>query len=172
MLTPPLILAFTFVIGSGVAFFAPVWEASVNELAPARDVPAAISLNSISFNVARSFGPAVGGLAISLAGVMAAFALNALFFLPMILVFLLWRRTEEESRFPPEQLYRAVIFGMRYVGNSPALRVVLVRALVMGVLGSILSSLMPLIARDQLGGDARFTACCRALMESEPFSAR
>ena len=62
MLTAPLILFFTFMIGTGIALFGPSWQASVSEQVPAHSIPAAISLNSISYNIARSFGPAIGGV--------------------------------------------------------------------------------------------------------------
>ena len=52
---------FCFVIGSGMALFGPAWQASVNEQVPPETLPPAIALNSISFNIARSFGPAIGG---------------------------------------------------------------------------------------------------------------
>ncbi|MBK5265258.1 MAG: MFS transporter, partial [Alphaproteobacteria bacterium] len=51
-LTPLLILVFSFVIGSGIALFGPAWQASVSEQVPTTHFPAAIALNSISYNVA------------------------------------------------------------------------------------------------------------------------
>ena len=155
LLRPVLILIFTFFIGTGVALFGPSWQASVSEQVPPTSVPAAISLNSISYNIARSFGPAIGGLIVAAAGTAAAFFVNALFFLPMLTALFLWKRVHEPSRLPPEQLNRAVVSGVRYVIHSPKIRVVIIRTIITGTLGCAFQSLMPLVARDLLHGDAR-----------------
>lgn len=155
MLTAPLILFFTFMIGTGIALFGPSWQASVSEQVPAHSVPAAISLNSISYNIARSFGPAIGGVIVAIAGASAAFLVNALFFLPMLMVLFLWQRTVEPARLPPERLNRAVISGVRYVIHSPNIRVIILRTILTGTIGCAFQALMPLVARDLLQGDAR-----------------
>lgn len=155
MLTAPLILFFTFMIGIGVALFGPSWQASVSEQVPAHSVPAAISLNSISYNIARSFGPAIGGIIVAMAGPSAAFLVNALFFLPMLMVLFLWQRKEEPARLPPERLNRAVISGVRYVIHSPNIRIIILRTILTATTGCAFQALLPLVARDLLQGDAR-----------------
>lgn len=155
LLTPNLILAFTFLIGSGMALFGPSWQASVSEQVPTETLPAAVALNGISYNMARSFGPALGGVIVATAGAVAAFICNAFLYVPLIVVLLLWRRKVEPSRLPPERLSRAIISGVRYVVHSPALRVVLWRTLATGIGGTSLLGLMALIARDLLGGGAQ-----------------
>src|SRR3546814_1285880 len=80
VLTPWLILAFTFTIGCSVALFGPAWQASVAEQVPPAHLGEAVALNSISYNVARSFGPAIGGFIVAAAGATAAFLVNAIFF--------------------------------------------------------------------------------------------
>lgn len=155
LLRPVLILVFTFFIGTGIALFGPSWQASVSEQVPPTSVPAAISLNSISYNIARSFGPAIGGMIVAVAGAAAGFLANAVFFLPMLIVLFLWKRVHEPSRLPPERLNRAVVSGVRYVIHSPKIRVVIVRTIITGTLGCAFQALMPLVARDLLHGDAR-----------------
>lgn len=154
-LTPYLMLALCFVIGTGMALFGPSWQASVSEQVPPESLSSAVALNGISFNIARSFGPAVGGVIVAAGGAMAAFVCNAVLYLPLIVVMLLWRRELEPGRLPPERLNRAIISGVRYVTNSPAIRVVLVRTLITGICGSSILALMALIARDLLGGGAQ-----------------
>src|SRR5579863_7416077 len=125
LITPVLLLLFCFIIGSGMALFGPAWQASVSEQVPADALPAAIALNGISYNIARSFGPAIGGVIVAAAGSIAAFAANAILYLPLIVVLLLWSRVREVSRLPPERMARAVIFGVRYILHSPSIRIVL-----------------------------------------------
>lgn len=155
LLTPGLLLAFTFLIGSGIALFGPSWQASVSDQVPSHSVPAAISLNSISYNIARSFGPAIGGLIVAAAGAAAAFLVNTLFFVPMLVVLFLWQRLHEPSRLPPERISRAVVSGARYVIHSPRIRVVILRTILTGTIGCAFQALMPLVARELLQGDAR-----------------
>lgn len=154
LITPHLLLSFCFIIGAGMALFGPSWAASVSEQVPTDMLASAVALNSISFNIARSFGPALGGIIVAAAGAAAAFLVNALCYIPLFVVFYRWRRTPTPSRLPPERMQRAIVTGARYVLNHPQIRVVLVRCMLTGVLGSALSALMPLVARDILGGGA------------------
>ncbi|RXH24780.1 MFS transporter [Bradyrhizobium zhanjiangense] len=153
--TPNLLLVFCFVAGSGAALMNPAWLSSVSERVPADTVPAAVTLNGIGFNIARSCGPAIGGLVVGAAGAVAAFALNALLYLPLMMALFLWKRVEEPSRLPREQLSRAIVSGVRYITNSPSIKVVLIRAVVTGAVGSSIFALLPLVARDLLSGGAQ-----------------
>jgi len=93
-------------IGAGVALYSPAWQASMDEQVGAEHVPAAIALGTISYNVARSFGPALGGVIVLAAGARAAFAVNALCYFPLLLAFLLWQRPKLPARLPPERRAR------------------------------------------------------------------
>jgi MFS family permease len=155
LITPPILLAFCFIVGSGMALFGPAWQSSVSEQVPAETLPSAVALNGISYNIARSFGPAIGGIVVATAGAVAAFAANAVLYIPLLVVLFLWRRTSEPSRLPREQLSRAIVSGVRYIANSPSIRIVLARTLVTGAIGGSVSALMPLVARDLLHGGAQ-----------------
>jgi MFS family permease len=106
---PQILLVLCFVVGSGMALFGPAWQSSVSEQVPAETLPAAVALNGISYNIARSFGPAIGGVVVAAAGAVAAFAANALLYLPLLVVLFLWRRISEPSRLPRERLNRAIV---------------------------------------------------------------
>ncbi|MET0222194.1 MAG: MFS transporter, partial [Tardiphaga sp.] len=108
-ITPNILLAFCFIIGSGMALFGPAWQSSVGEQVPEDVLPAAVALNGISYNIARSFGPAIGGVVVAAAGAVAAFGANALLYVPLFVVLLLWRRQIEVSRLPRERLNRAIV---------------------------------------------------------------
>ncbi len=155
LITPNSLLLFCFMIGSGMALFGPAWQASVSEQVPAETLPSAVALNGISYNIARSFGPALGGIIVAAAGAVAAFICNVLLYIPLIVVLYLWQRTLEPSRLPPERLRRAVVSGVRYIVHSPAIRIVLYRTLVTGIAGGSVLALLPLVARDILHGGAQ-----------------
>jgi predicted MFS family arabinose efflux permease len=155
LVTPETLLALCFVVGSGMALFGPAWQASVTEQVPPETLPSAVALNGISYNIARSFGPAIGGIVVAAAGAVAAFAANAVLYLPLLIVLFLWRRTSQPSRLPRERLNRAIVSGVRYIANSPAIKIVLTRTLVTGLIGGSVSALMPLVARDLLHGGAQ-----------------
>lgn len=154
LLSPPLILLFCFLIGTGSALFGPAWQASVAEQVPAETLPQAVALSSISYNIARSFGPAIGGLVVAAAGAVAAFLANAVFYVPMLIVMFLWRRVVRPGRLPPEGTKRAIVSGSRYIMHSPPLRTVLLRVLALGVSGGSIFALMPLVASSLLQGGA------------------
>ncbi|MGY8681554.1 MFS transporter [Bradyrhizobium sp. UFLA05-153] len=153
--TPNLLLTLCFVVGSGMALMGPAWQSSVSEQVPSEALPAAVALNGISYNIARSFGPAIGGIVVATAGAVAAFAINALLYLPLILALFLWKRMAEPSRLPRERLSRAIISGVRYIINSPSIKIVLARAMSTGLIGGSVSALLPLVVRELLHGGAQ-----------------
>ena len=85
-------------------------------------------------------------------GTEAAFLLNGVAALALVAVLLFWRRQLPKDDLPRERLGSAVATGLRYVGETPALRAVLIRAAVFGIAASAALALLPLIARDRLGG--------------------
>ncbi len=152
--TPWLLLAFCSLIGAGVALYSPAWQASIGEQVSSDKLPAAVALGTISYNVARSVGPALGGMIVLAAGAKAAFAINAFFYLPLFTAFFLWQRKHIPSRLPPERIDRAIISGARYAFHAGAIRTVLTRAFLFGLAGATSTALAPLIAKDLLQGDA------------------
>jgi MFS family permease len=152
--TPWILLAFCSLIGVGVAVYGPAWGASIGEQVTPEHFPAAIALGSISYNVARSFGPAVGGVIVLAAGSRAAFLTNALAYLPLLAAFLLWQRKHIAPRLPPERIDRAIVAGARYALHSSPVRAAMVRAFSFGLAGAAVSALVPLVARDLLKGNA------------------
>lgn len=152
LITPILLLSLTFLLGCGMALYGPASQSSIGELVAREDLAGAVALNSLGFNLARAVGPAVGGAVVATAGPQAAFALNTVTYVALIVVLVLWRRPIEERDLPPETLVSAMGAGVRYTLLSPDIRTVLMRALVFGVFASALTTLMPLIARDAFKG--------------------
>lgn len=148
---PTGLLAFTFAVGVGSTFLAPPLLAVLPELVPREEIPAAVSLNGISMNLARAVGPALGGLAVAAAGAGVTFLANAASFVALLAVVLRWRRPPREAHLPPEELIGAMRAGVRYLRHSPPLQLVLVRVAVFVLPASALWALLPLYARHELG---------------------
>jgi MFS family permease len=148
------LLALTFLIGCGSALYAPAWQASVGDQVPRAELPAAVALNSLGFNLARTAGPAIGGAIVATAGPAAAFTLNAFSYVALIIVLATWRREVPPRVLPPESVGAAMFAGLRYVGMAPTISSVLVRSLAFGLAASAVWALMPVVARDLIGGDA------------------
>jgi len=155
LIGPWSLLTLTFLLGCGTALYGPAWQSSVGEQVPREHIPAAVSLNTMSYNLARTAGPAVGGIIVATAGAPFAFVVNALTYVGLLIMLATWRRQKTESHLPPETMFMAMSAGLRYTRLSPAIRAVLLRGLLLGVIGSAIWALMPLIARDLLGGGAR-----------------
>ena len=151
-MTPWTLLLFTFLIGSATALYTPTWQASVSDMVPRQKIAAAIGLNSVGFNMARSVGPALGGAIIALWSVSTSFFLNAVSVLGLIAVLASWSHRPPRQQLAPERLDRAILSGIRYVTMSQPLRAALLRALLFGLCASALQSLMPLVARDLVHG--------------------
>lgn len=152
LITPWLLLLFTFLIGCGTAMNGPAWQASVGEMVPREDLPAAVALNSMGFNLARSVGPAIGGAVVAAGGAAAAFGVNAFSYVGLIAVLARWRPPRPPQALPREALGAAMLAGLRYVAMSPQVLVVMLRALVFGLGASAVTALMPVIARGLVGG--------------------
>lgn len=152
--TPWLLLLFCGLIGAGVALYNPSWQASIGEQVSPVRLPAAIALGTISYNVARSFGPAIGGVVVLAFGAKAAFAINACFYIPLWLAFLVWSRKHVPSRLPPERIDRAIMSGARFARHSPPIRTVMIRAFVFALCSASSTALAPLVAKQLLHGNA------------------
>lgn len=152
LVTPSLLLLFTFLIGTGAALNGPAWQAAVREIVPRRELAAAVTLNAIGFNLARALGPAVGGVVVAAYGPEAAFGLNTAAALALAVVLLSWRRAPARGELPRERLGSAVLTGLRYVGETGPIRAILARGAVFGFAASAALALLPLVARDRLGG--------------------
>jgi len=148
--TPWLLLTLAFLLGLGAAANAPAWEAITPELVSRKDLPAAVTLGAVAFNVARAVGPALGGLLVASIGPGLVFLLNAVSFFGVLITLYRWPRTTKKSTLPPEHVFEAMRAGIRYVRHTPALQAVLVRAGTFIIGASALWSLLPLVARHEL----------------------
>ncbi|WP_237213676.1 MFS transporter [Falsiroseomonas oryziterrae] len=154
LVTPWTLLALTALLAAFSALNNPAWASSVPLTVPRQDLPQALVLNSIGFNVARAIGPAVGGLIVASAGAAAAFAANAASFALVALLVatvLALPRMQGLPGVPPEPPVQAMRLGLRYAGAEPAVRVALVRSAAFYAFASAIWALLPLYVRDVLG---------------------
>ena len=154
LLNPWLLLAFTFLIGCGTALFNPSWQASMGDIVPRSDLPGAVTLNSVGFNMMRSVGPAIGGLIVALVSAGAAFAFNALSYIPLIVALVRWKPVRPVSKLPRESFGSAMWAGVRYVALSPNLTIVLFRGMLFGLAAISILALLPSVASEYVGGGA------------------
>jgi MFS family permease len=154
LITPWLLLGFTFLIGCGVAFNNPAWQASVGDIVSRDVLPAAVLLNGVGFNVTRSVAPAIGGAIVAVAGAAAAFAVNAFSYLGLMAVLSRWRPDRPRRDLPREKLLFAMTAGVRYVTMSPNIARVLLRGFLFGFSTVVLLALLPLVARHLIQGNA------------------
>jgi len=150
-MTPWLLLAFTFAIGCCGALHNPPWQTTVSDIVPRPDIPAAVTLNSIGFNLMRSVGPAIGGAIVALWGGVAAFTANAFSYLPLIATLFLWKPAYQKSSLPRERLIGAMSDGLRYVMMSPHLIAIMVRSFLFGLGAVAIMALLPALTSELQG---------------------
>jgi MFS family permease/quinol monooxygenase YgiN len=146
------LLAFTFALACGAALNTPAWAATVHEIVPRGQLQAAIALNSLGINLARAVGPALAGIVVAASGPQAAFMLNAVSSVGVIVVLLRWPRVPSPSTLPAERFSGALRAGVRYVREATALQHVMGRAAAFFVFSSATWALLPLVARNAGGG--------------------
>lgn len=153
VVTPWVLLIFTFLMGTGMAFMAPAGQAIVPMLVPRPELPAAIALNSMGLNVSRAIGPALAGFLIVGVGQFAPFALNAVSFVGIIAALVWWTPPPAKpSALPREQVPGAIRAGIVYAWHSSPLKQTLLRAVGFFVFASAYWAMLPLIAREVLAG--------------------
>ena len=153
LVTPWILLAFTFAVGVGSALIAPSWQAIVPQLVPREHLSPAVALNGVGFNVSRAVGPALAGVIIGMLGLGAPFWINAASYLVVIAALLWWRPLQPPSRhLPAERFGSALRIGLRHAANNRHLQSTAVRAAGFFLFASAYWALLPLVARDQVAG--------------------
>ena len=151
LVTPEILLAFTFLIGALGALAAPAWQSITPQLVPREDLQAAIAANSVGFNVSRAIGPALGGAATAALGVVAPFWINVISNLGVIGALMGWHSPRQgTSHLPAERFRQAIRTGLRHARHNPHLRATLLRSVGFFVFASAYWALLPLIARDRI----------------------
>jgi len=147
------ILVVVVVTGCANALYAPAAQAVIPSLVEPALLLEAISLNSVQFNMARTLGPALAGVAYAAIGPAGCFTLNAVSFLALIAVVARIRIAQGLAGAPPPVLH-ALREGFGYARRNPVIGPALLLATAMALFGFPYIILLPALARGALGLDA------------------
>jgi MFS family permease len=171
IITPAILLTLTFALGAGMTMIRTPIIPTLSGLVPRSELPAALTLSALGGNIGRVVGPTIGGLIVAVIAPWAVFFLNTAVFIGMIIIlirmptkFITGKSNTQQSNqhgnhnqassLPPENIIRAIRVQIRYIRYSQAARVLIVRAGLFTLCSSALLSLLPFLARHELGLDS------------------
>lgn len=141
------ILSLSFVVGLAQAFGGPAYQALIPMLVEPKDLPNAIALNSIQFNLARVIGPMLGGIALTKLGPAWCFSLNGVSFVAVIIALLLVKMRPS----PPKtgaSILTSLKEGLSFIKTQDSMGPLITLAFSMTLLGIPLIVFLPVVARD------------------------
>ncbi|QGM81672.1 MFS transporter [Otariodibacter oris] len=150
------LVLFTFTGGIGAALMGPTWQAIVPELVNRENLKNAVALNSLGINISRAVGPAIGGVVLAQLGASFAYGMDVISYAFVISALWWWKREVKEHDELFEHFGGAFRAGLRYAKSSKPLHRVLFRTVLYFLFVSPVWALLPLIARQLLGGTAGF----------------
>jgi MFS family permease len=150
-----IILTLSFVVGFAQSFGGPAYQALIPTLVDKEDLPNAVAMNSIQFNLARVIGPVLAGVAFYKLGAAACFGLNAVSFLAPIAALSLLGRGGMVSAPSTETVLQSLRTGLRTVIDDKGLR----GLVALGFIGSFcampLVTFLPVFAKSVFHQDAK-----------------
>jgi predicted MFS family arabinose efflux permease len=152
------ILCLSFIVGIAQSFGGPAYSALIPTLVQPEDLPNAIALNSIQFNLARVIGPVLGGLALKELGATWCFGLNGLSYVAVIITLLMIR-----VRFTPPAVGQSVLAsiqqGFSFIRARESMITLIFLAFAMTVIGFPMIAFLPVFATEVFrGGPEAYTA--------------
>ena len=148
------VYALAVALGFVNVFDNPARQSFISELVPPDDLPNAVTLNSVSMNIARVFGAAIGGVVAAALGLVLCFGLNAVSFAAVLASLAAMRAA---SLFPARRVTREpgqIRQGLRHVRGTPELLIPLVMIAVIGTLAWEFQVTLPLMASKVFHGGA------------------
>jgi MFS family permease len=141
-----LVYILAVALGFVNVFDNPARQSFISEMVSARDLPNAVTLNSVSINMARVFGGALGGAIAAAVGLALCFACNAISFGAVLISLAAMRRAELSPARRVSRKRRQVRQGLRYVRSTPELLIPLLMLAVVGTLAWEFQVTLPLMA--------------------------
>ncbi len=145
------ILCLSFVVGLAQAFGGPAYAALIPSLVKPRELPNAIAMNSIQFNLARVLGPMAGGLALTKLGAAWCFLLNGLSYLAPITSLLLIRVRFRPKR-TADSILESIRQGFAFIRRQTAMESLIALAFSVTLFGLPVIVFLPVFARDVFRG--------------------
>jgi MFS family permease len=145
------VIGLTALLACGIACFAPAMAGSIGSVVPRPELGAAVALNIVGFNLARSLGPAIGGAIVAIGGAASAFVANALSYVLAIMLFWSWRSPPPPDPSARRPLLSVIGEGLRHAFASRPIRTIMIRALTFTMAGAAAWALMPLVSAQLLG---------------------
>ncbi len=167
------ILAFLAVLtGISGSFAQPARQSLVPGMVPRSELPAAVAINSLTWNLGRSVGPGIGGLIVALWGVVPAMAVNCAAYLIACASMFMLQLTPESRRghAPTGSMMRETLDGLLYVGRHPGMRPLFIFAAVVAVLARPIQEMLPPYVDRVFGQGAAGLATLSSLMGIAAFA--
>lgn len=158
--TTTVLLLFTFALGAGTTMIRTPIIPTMTGLVSTMELPDALTLSALASNLGRVIGPIVGGFIVSAFAPWAVFFVNSASFIGMMIVLSRLPRkpdvpyNQQQSSLPPENIIRAIRIQIRYIRYSQAAHVLIIRVGLFTLCSSALLSLLPLLAKHDLGLDS------------------
>jgi MFS family permease len=150
------IFALSFLTGSAQSFSGPAYISLLPLLVRREDVPNAIAMNSVQFNLARVIGPTLAGIAFAAWGPAICFAVNGLSFIAVIIALLMIRSPAVTGKSTAKtSIIEEMREGFRFVHTRRRLQLLTFLAFVATFLGMPIVTFMPVVARSIFKLDAR-----------------
>jgi MFS family permease len=164
--TSTILLILTFALGAGTTMIRTPIIPTMSGLVSRTEIPAALTLSALASNIGRVIGPIIGGFIVSAIAPWAVFFLNSISFAGMMIIISKLpkksniqmpsehnqqqQQQQQQRSIPPENIMRAIRVQLRYVRNSQAAHVLIIRAGLFTLCSSALLSLLPLLAKHEL----------------------
>ena len=159
------ILVLSFIVGSAQSFGGPAYSALIPSLVPKENLPNAIALNSIQFNVGRVIGPALGGITLTAFGAAWCFGLNGVSFVAVIISLYIIKAGFTPGK-STESLIASMKQGIGFIRMQEGMRPLIVLSFLMTMMAIPLITFLPVFAKEVLHGSPKtFTAllCCSGI---------
>jgi MFS family permease len=148
-----MVVLLSLMLGLATGVEAPVRQSFTIEMVGRDDLRQAIAYNAMMFNLARSIGPALGGVIVAVAGEAVCFLINTLSYAAVITSLLMMRLPPREPR-PESHPLDDLRLGFNYVVHHPKIRSALFLSAVTGFFGMSFIAILPAYARDVLGEES------------------
>ena len=150
------ILLLAFLTGLAQSQSAPTYQAVLTTIVPKEQIPNAVALNSLQFNLSRTIGPMIAGVLLARAGALVCFVVNALSFLAVIVALLRIELPAPKAR-STDSLRESLMTGLRHALRDPTLSLLMALAGLGSFLAFPLITYLPVVADSMGSGPAGYS---------------